>query len=108
MTVAVVSYPILCVAVPRADNASSFLYHPEDVATVDVAHNVGIIWSHNPAIINECVTMIQFNCIYTAPNPNNRRLKALYMTHDCRSDDTFKCVIIFFITYHQLYYKLPE
>lgn len=45
-----VSYPILCVAVAGADDASSFLDHFENDTTVDVAHDVGVIWTHNPAL----------------------------------------------------------
>lgn len=44
-----VSYPVLCVAVPRADDASSFLDHLEDDAAVDVPDDVGIVWTHDPA-----------------------------------------------------------
>lgn len=45
---AVASHPTLCVAVSRADDASSFFNHLEDDAAVDVAHNVGVIWPHDP------------------------------------------------------------
>lgn len=45
---AVASHPTLCVAVSRADDASSFLNHLKDDAAVDVAHNVGVIWPHDP------------------------------------------------------------
>lgn len=52
-----VSYPVLSVAVSRANDASSFLDHLEDDATVDVAHNVGIIWRHDPAVGRRLVSM---------------------------------------------------
>ena len=53
----ILSYPILCVTVSRANNASSFLDHLEDDATMDVAHNVGIIWTHDPAVRRGLVSM---------------------------------------------------
>lgn len=43
------TYSILCVAVSRADDASSFFDHLEDDAAVNVTHNIGVIWQHNPA-----------------------------------------------------------
>lgn len=42
-------YPILCVAVSRADDAAGLLHHLEDDAAVDVAHNVGVVWTHESA-----------------------------------------------------------
>lgn len=42
-------YPILCVAVSRANDASRLLHHLEDDASVDVAHNVGVVWAHESA-----------------------------------------------------------
>lgn len=52
-----VSYPVLCVAVSRANNASSFLDHLEDGAAVNVAHNIGIIWPHDPAVKRRLVSI---------------------------------------------------
>lgn len=43
------TYSVLCVAVSRADDASSFFDHLEDDAAVNVTHNIGVIWQHNPA-----------------------------------------------------------
>lgn len=50
-------YPVLCVAVSCANNASSFLDHLEDDAAMDVAHNVGVVWPHDPAVKRRLVSM---------------------------------------------------
>lgn len=42
----------------RANDASSFLHHLEDDATVDIAHNVCIVGTHEPAIKRRLVSMI--------------------------------------------------
>lgn len=52
-----VSHPILCVAVSRAHDASGFLDHLENVATVDVAHDVCIVRSHDSAIRRRSVNV---------------------------------------------------
>ena len=42
------TYPRLGVAVASPDDTARFLDHLQDGAAVDIAHNVGIIWPHNP------------------------------------------------------------
>lgn len=39
-------YPIQRIAVSGADDPSSFLDHLEDDTAMNVAHYVGVIWSH--------------------------------------------------------------
>ena len=42
------SHPVPRVAVTRADYASRLLDHLQDDAAVDVAHDVGVVWAHDP------------------------------------------------------------
>lgn len=50
-------YPVLCVAMSCANNASGFFDHLEDDASVNVAHDVGIVWPHYPAVKRRLVGM---------------------------------------------------
>lgn len=56
-------YPILCIAVSCANDASGFLHHLEDDAAVDVAHNVGVVWTHEPTGQEKvCFSVLAWKC----------------------------------------------
>lgn len=50
------TYPVLRVTVSCAHNASSFLDHLKDDAAMNIAHNVGIIWSHDSTVYSNSVS----------------------------------------------------
>jgi len=45
--------------VSRANDASGLLDHLEDDAAVDVTHNVGVVWPHDPAVERRLVSMTE-------------------------------------------------
>lgn len=52
-----VFHPILCVAVSRANDASSFLNHLENDATMDIAHDICVVWLHDSVVKRRTVTV---------------------------------------------------